>query len=119
LLWSEDKNKNCDSAQLELFQTLLLSYKHKLQSTSHENDTLYNLLRQARAYAEDLLNEREKLVQAVEEMEQDVSQHKDQQLLLKVIMLFSLLVYLSGGSPGFLIAAVGLQLLATFINLII
>lgn len=104
---------------MELLQRVIHSYKERFQSTSQENDTLHDLLRQAQAYAEDLLHQREELVQIMEKMEEDMSQHDDQQLLLKVIMLSSLLVYLCGGSPIFLVAAVGLQLLVTLINLVI
>jgi hypothetical protein len=127
LMWNQVNNdddcannyKGTTDAQAELYHMFLQSYKQRLQSTSQENEALHELLRQARQYAEDLLNQREELVQVIEEMEDDASHRNDQQLFLKVIMLFSLLLFLSGGSSGFLVAAVGLQLLATFINLVI
>jgi hypothetical protein len=132
LLWSGDNNNSnnnnynnrniicdCDAeAQVELYRRLLRSFKHRLQTTSQEKRTLNDLLKQARADVEDLLNQRKELVKAMEEMEKDVTQYDDQQLLIKVIMLLSLLLYTNGGSPGFLLAALGLQFLATFINFV-
>lgn len=115
-VWSD--SPETEDNRLDLYQKLLASYREKMQSTSEENDTLHEFLRQTQSYAEDLLNQREELIQAMEELEEDVSQRNDQELLLKVIMLFSLLMYLSGGSPEFLVASVGLQLFATLVNLL-
>ncbi|KAG7357531.1 hypothetical protein IV203_002219 [Nitzschia inconspicua] len=123
ILWSDDllqdDNDRLQQQQQEhLYRTLLHTYREKLQATSNENDTLHEFLRQTKGYVEDLLVQRDELIQAIDQLEEDVSQRLDQELLLKVIMLCSLFMYLTGGSPKFLVAAVGLQLFVTFINLL-
>ncbi|KAG7350341.1 hypothetical protein IV203_009701 [Nitzschia inconspicua] len=123
ILWSDDLlqdgNDRLQQQQQEhLYRTLLNMCREKLRATSHENDTLHEFLRQTKGYVEDLLVQRDELIQAIDQLEEDVSQRSDQELLLKVIMLCSLFMYLTGGSPKFLVAAVGLHLFVTFVNLL-
>ena len=97
----------------------LKSYKDKLQASNSENDALHDILKQTQEYAEELLSERKELMQVIEELEGESEERNDQELLLKVIVLFSLGVYAFGGSPEFLAAAVVLQLFVTLVNLVL
>ena len=108
-----------DMQQLEMHTTMLKSYRDKLQASNSENDALQDLLKQTQEYAEELLNERKELLQVIEELENECNERNDQELLLKVIVLFSLGVYACGGSAEFLAAAVVLQLFVTLVNLVL
>jgi len=103
--------------RLKKYETLLVSYRHKLKSSENLNSALHQYLRQTQGYAENLLSEREELCHVIEEMENEDSQRIDQELLLKFIMCSSLFVYLFGGSHQFLVGAVMLQLIVTGLNM--
>jgi hypothetical protein len=100
----------------EMHKTLLKSYKEKLHASCSENDALHDFLKKTQGYAEELLNERKALLQVIEELENEINERNDQELLLKVIVVFSLGLYFCGGSAEFLVAAVGLQLFVTLVN---
>jgi hypothetical protein len=105
--------------RLKKFETLIISYKNKLKSSEHLNNTLHKYLRQTQGYAENLLSERQELVDIINEMEKEDTRRVDQELLLKFIMASSLFLYLLGGSHKFLVATVVLQLIVTAVNVII
>jgi len=105
--------------RLQKFETLITSYKSKLKSSENLNTSLHKYLRQTQTYAENLLSERQELIDIINEMEKEDIQRVDQDLLLKFMMCSSLFLYLFGGSHQFLVATVVLQLLVTVVNLII
>lgn len=105
--------------RIQLYETLLSSYKDKLMWSERLNDTSYDYLRETQRYAEDLLSQRQELVSVIEQMEFDENRTNDQELLLKGITCSSLLFYLAGGSHLYLVAAVVLQLFIAVVNLIL
>jgi len=105
--------------KLRQFEILITSYRSKLQSSENLTNSLHKYLRQTQGYAENLLSERKELIDIIQEMEKDDNRRDDQELLLKFIMCSSLCIYLFGGSPKFLVAAVVLQLTVTLVNIIV
>lgn len=105
--------------RLQKFESLISSYKNKLKSSENLNTSLHKYLRQTQTYAENLLSERQELIEIIEEMEREDTQRVDQELILKFLMCSSLFLYLFGGSQQFLVATVVLQLLFTLVNLVI
>jgi len=105
--------------RLKKFETLILTYKDKLDSSEHLNSSLHKYLRQTQGYAEDLLSERQELIDIINEMEKEESRRIDQELLLKFMMCSSLALYLLGGSHQFLVGTVVLQLVYTFVNVLL
>lgn len=105
--------------RLLLAETLAQSYKAKMQSTEELTDNLHEYLKQAQTIAEDLLADRNNLLQQVHEMEKEERTHLDQYMLMKVIMASSLCYYMLGGSPIFLTCSVGLNLIADTVNAIV
>lgn len=105
--------------RLQKFETLITSYKNKLKSSEHLNNSLHKYLRQTQNYAETLLSERQELIDIINEMEKEDIRRVDQELLLKFIMCSSLFLYLFGGSHQFLVATVVLQLVVTVVNILI
>ena len=113
-------HENADETHRDMHKTTMLKfYRDKLHAANSENEALSEFLKQTQEYAEELLSERKELVQVIEELENESSERNDQELLLKVIVLFSLGVYACGGSPEFLAAAVVLQLFVTLVNLVL
>jgi predicted RNase H-like nuclease (RuvC/YqgF family) len=104
---------------IDAYQTLLESYKHKLESSERLNDSLNDYLQKTHKYVEDLVHQRDELLEVVEEIENEESQRNDQELLLKVVVLFTLLVFVSGGSHQYLVAAVLLQMFVTLVNIVL
>jgi len=104
--------------RLKNFETLILTYKDKLKSSEHLNSSLHKYLRQTQGYAENLLSERQELIEIINEMEKEESRRIDQELLLKFMMCSSLAFYLLGGSHQLLVGTVVLQLLYTFISVL-
>lgn len=105
--------------RLQQFDTVISSYKNRLKSSEHLNNSLHNYLRQTQGYAENLLSERQELIDVINEMEQEDTRRVDQELLLKFIMCSSLFLYLFGGSHQFLVATVVLQLVVTVVNVVV
>lgn len=105
--------------RLKNFETVILTYKDKLKSSEHLNSSLHKYLRQTQGYAEDLLSERQELIDIINEMEKEETRRIDQELLLKFMMCSSLGIYLLGGSHQFLVGTVALQLVYTFITLLL
>jgi len=105
--------------RLKKFEILIVSYKDKLKSSENLNSSLHKYLRQTQSYAENLLSERQELVDIINEMEKEDIRRFDQELLLKFIMCSSLFLYLFGGSHQFLVATVVLQLIFTFVNIVV
>mmetsp|Transcript_14016 Transcript_14016/g.32593 ORF Transcript_14016/g.32593 Transcript_14016/m.32593 type:complete len:215 (+) Transcript_14016:185-829(+) len=104
--------------RLKNFETVILTYKDKLKSSEHLNSSLHKYLRQTQGYAENLLSERQELIDIIKEMENEDSRRIDQELLLKFMMSSSLALYLLGGSHQLLAGTVVLQLLYTFISVL-
>ena len=105
--------------RLQKFETLITSYRSKLDSSEHLNNSLHKYLRQTQNYAENLLSERQELLDIINEMEKEEIKKVDQDLLLKFMMCSSLFLYMFGGSHQFLVATVVLQLVVTFVNILI
>ena len=105
--------------RLQQFETLITTYKNRLKSAEHLNDSLHKYLRQTQGYAENLLSERKELIDIIEDMEKEDTQRVDQELMLKFIMCSSLFLYLFGGSHQFLAASVALQLVVTVANIVV
>ena len=105
--------------RLKNFETLVLTYRDKLKSSEHLNASLHKYLRQTQGYAENLLSERQELIDIINEMEKEESRRIDQELLLKFMMCSSLGLYLLGGSHQFLVGTVVLQLVYTVINVLV
>lgn len=105
--------------RLRQFETVISSYKNRLKSSEHLNNSLHKYLRQTQGYAENLLSERQELIDIINEMEKEDTKRVDQELLLKFIMCSSLFLYLFGGSHQFLVATVVLQLVVTAVNIIV
>jgi conjugal transfer/entry exclusion protein len=105
--------------RLQQFQTVISSYKNRLKSSEHLNNSLHKYLRQTQGYAENLLSERQELIDIINEMEKEDTRRVDQELLLKFIMCSSLFLYFFGGSHQFLVATVVLQLIVTAVNIIV
>lgn len=104
--------------KLRDYETLLVSYKRKLKSSEHLNSSLHNYLTQTQGYAENLLSERQELLEIIRDMEHEDKQRVDQELLLKFIMCTSLFLYFLGGSHKYLVATVVLQLIVTLVNIV-
>jgi len=104
--------------RLKKFEALILTYRDKLNSSEKLNSSLHKYLRQTQGYAEDLLSERQELIDIINEIENEESRRIDQELLLKFMMCSSLAIYLFGGSHQFLVGTVVLQLVYTFVNLL-
>lgn len=97
--------------RLQIAETLVMSFKAKMKSTEALTDTLYEYLRQAQIYADDVLADRNKLLKEMEMMQEEVQSQLDQRILLKVIMALSLFYFLCGGSHFLLTCSVCLNLL--------
>jgi len=104
--------------RLKKFESLILTYKDKLRSSESLNATLHKYLRQTQSYAENLLSERQELIDIINEMDKEETRRVDQELLLKFMMGSSLAVHLLGGSHQFLVGTVVLQLVYTFVNIL-
>lgn len=104
--------------RLKKFETLIVTYRDKLKSSEHLNASLHKYLRQTQGYAEELLSERQELIDIINEMEKEETRRIDQDLLLKFLMCSSLALYLLGGSNQFLVGSVVLQLVYTFVNVL-
>ena len=105
--------------RLQQFEMLITTYKNRLKSAEHLNDSLHKYLRQTQGYAENLLSERQELIDIITDMENEDTQRVDQELMLKFIMCSSLFLYLFGGSHQFLVATVVLQLVVTVVNIVV
>lgn len=105
--------------RLQQFEMLITTYRNRLKSAEHLNDSLHKYLRQTQGYAENLLSERKELIDIIEDMEKEDTQRVDQELMLKFIMCSSLFLYLFGGSHQFLAASVALQLVVTVVNIVV
>lgn len=105
--------------RLKKLETLISSYKDKIASSENLNSSLHKYLGQTQSYAENLLSERQELIDIILEMEREDNRRVDQDLLLKFIMCSSLFLYLLGGSHKFLVATVVLQLVVTIVNIIV
>jgi hypothetical protein len=113
-------DQDCDVHQrLLIAETLAQSYKAKMLSTEDLIDNLHEFLRQAQTYAEDVLADRNELLQQIQEMQEEEQTNLDQRMLLKVIMASSLCYYMCGGSPIFLTSSVILNLLADTVNALV
>jgi hypothetical protein len=119
----EDVTTNCEDIdvhhRLRIAESLAESYRAKMQSCENLTDTLHLYLRKTQQCAEDILADRNALLNTIQEMEQENNTRKDQNSLLKVIMCFSLFFYMCGGSEMFLVFAVGLYLLSEFITAVV
>ncbi len=98
--------------RLHIAETLAYSFKAKMKSTEELTDTLYEYLKQAQTYSEDVLADRNKLLQEIELMQEEEQSQIDQRMFLKLIMASCLCYYMCGGSPFFLTCSVILNLLA-------
>jgi hypothetical protein len=116
---SSTESGETDLRKFQMYETLLASYKDKLEWSERLNNSSYEYLRETQRYAEDLLAQREELVAVIEQIENDENRRNDQELLLKGITCSSLLFYLAGGSHHYLIAAVVLQLFVAVVNLVL
>ena len=105
--------------RMQTYETVLVSYKQKVRSSESMNSSLHKYLRQTQGYAENLMSEREELLEVIQDMEKEDNRRIDQELLLKFIMCSSLFFYLFGGSQHFLVASVVLQLICTVVNMIV
>jgi len=105
--------------RLKIYESTLESYRLKLKSTEDLNDSLHKYLRQTQGYAEDLMSEREELVNVIKDMEKDNTRRIDQDLLLKAVMCSGLFFYLFNGSHQFLVGAAVLQLIVTLVNIFV
>jgi len=105
--------------RLKKFETLTVTYRDKLKSSEHLNSSLCKYLRQTQGYAEELLSERQELLDIINEMEKEETRRIDQDLILKFMMSSSLALYLLGGSNQFLVGTVALQLVYTFVNVLL
>lgn len=105
--------------RLKKFETLIVTYRSKVKSSEHLNNALHKYLRQTQGYAENLLSERQELLDVIDEMEKEDTRRVDQELLLKFIMASGLFLHLLGGSHQFLVASVVLQLIVTAVNVIV
>jgi len=104
--------------KLKQYETLLVSYQQKLRSSENLNSSLHKYLRQTQGYAEDLLSDRQELLEFIKDVEQEDNRRIDQELLLKFIMCSGLFFYLFGGSHQFLVGTVVLQLMVTVVNIV-
>jgi hypothetical protein len=102
--------------RLKVAESLVESYKAKMQSTENLTESLNRYLRKTQDVAEDLLAERNGLLGAIKEMEQEEASSNEQGSLLKMIICFSLFVYMCGGSEFYLVASVGFFLFADLIS---
>jgi hypothetical protein len=105
--------------RLRIAETLVMTYKAKMQSTENMADNLHEYLRQAQTYAEDVLADRDELLREIENMHEEEQSRMDQLMFLKVIMASSLCYYICGGSPMILTYSVGLYLVADTLNSIL
>jgi len=117
----EDKGSICDEEidvhdRLKIAETLAQTYKAKIHSTEELTDCLHDYLKQAQAFAEDVLADRNELLQQVQDMQEEEQIRMDQSVPLKVILASSLFYYACGGSPIFLACSVGLSLLFDAVN---
>lgn len=110
---------NKTEQKLHMYENLLASYREKIKSSEDLTDTLHEYLRQTQGYAEDLLSQRQELVESIEEMEREDNQRSDLETLCLAVTFCSLVVYLSGGSHEFLVAAVMLHVVVSVINMLL
>jgi hypothetical protein len=103
-------------AKIKMYENLVSIYRQKIKSSEQLTDTLNDYLRQTQGYADDLLEQRKELVETIEQLEHDEERRNDQETLCLAITFFSLIVYFLGGSHQFLVAAVVLQLIVSFVN---
>ena len=102
--------------RLLIAETLAQTFKAKMQSADDLTDNLHAYLRQAQTYAEDVLADRDELLQQIQEMQENDQAFLDQYMLLKFIMASSLCYYICGGSPILLTCSVFLNLLVDTLN---
>jgi hypothetical protein len=85
--------------------------------TNNESHPLLNILGKIAMVKPSFTLIRNGLLAAIQEMEQEETfSSNEQSSLLKIIMCFSLLVYMCGGSEFYLVVAVGFILFADLIN---
>lgn len=102
--------------RLMIAESLAQTYKAKMKSTEELADSLHEYLGKAQQYAEDVLADRNELLSAIHEMETEEKKMNDQSSLMKLVMGFSLLCCLCGGSYSFLMCSVGLFLISDVVN---
>jgi hypothetical protein len=105
--------------RLQMYESVISSYKHKLKSSENLNQNLEKFLKQTQGYAENLLSDRQELITVIEDIEKEDNLRVDQDLMMKFILCSSLLFNLFGGSHLFLTGAVVLQLIVTIVNIAI
>lgn len=105
--------------RMQMYETVIVSYKQKVRSSESMNSSLHKYLRQTQGYAENLMSEREELLEVIQDMEQEDNRRIDQELVLKFIMCTALIFNLFGGSHLFLVASVVLQLVCTFVSMVV
>jgi len=120
IILDDDALESADDAdihqRLKIAETLVRTYRAKMQSTENLTDSLHDYLRHAQTYAEDVLADREELLREIEHMQEEEQARMDRLMLFKLIMACSLCYYACGGSPAFLIYSVGLYLVADTLN---
>lgn len=102
--------------RLMIAESLAQTYKAKMKSTEELADSLHEYLAKAQQYAEDVLADRNELLGTIHEMEREEATKSDQTTLMKVVMGFSLLCCMCGGSYSFLMCSVGLFLVSDVVN---
>jgi hypothetical protein len=100
--------------RLKAAESLVESYKETLRSTDHLLDSLHQNLLDAQGKAEDILTERNDLLNTIQEMEEIAIVKRNEFLLLNAIMSFGLFFYLLCGGSEFLLIA--LYLFDGFLN---
>jgi hypothetical protein len=99
--------------RLKFAETLVASYKAKMESTENLADTLSRYLRKTQDSAE-----RSQLLNTIQDMEKQEKRSNDVNSLLKMMMCLSLFSYFCGRSELFLVASVGAYLMVDVMNAI-
>ena len=105
--------------RLRIAETLVSTYRDKMNSTEAMTDNLQEYLAQAQTYAEDVLADRDELLREIETLHQEEQSRMDKLMFLKVIMASSLCYYLCGGSPVILTYSVGFFLMADTLSTLV
>ena len=115
----EDEDNNVEDAafkeQLKAMRNLISSLKSKATSSERLADSLDVELDHTKMFAEDLLIQRNTLIQTIEDMEETQERRNEQSFLMKMLLCFALVIYFLGGNQEFLVIAVCLYLMADFI----
>ena len=97
--------------RLELAESLIESYKAKILSLESLTESLQQYLVKTQGLAEDFATQRNDLLQTLRYMEEQERSFEDENSMMKFMMAFGLFFQIVGGSPIFLVAAVGFYLL--------